>query len=230
MEESNVESAFFECTRSECRFRFPFIKNQEQNLLSTGTVVNCPKCGAVTNLAAHSSPHTADQIQHSPKLPHRRISVLVDNIRSTYNVGSIFRTADGCQFDHIHLCGISPTPENHRVGKTALGAENTIQWTSHNNNIDTALNLHQEGWLLWGLENSPGADSIYSIQYAYNDAPIALIIGNEIAGIDPGLLAMCDRIITIPMLGYKRSLNAASAFGIAAYHLRFGVSDNNRIG
>jgi 23S rRNA (guanosine2251-2'-O)-methyltransferase len=230
MEESNVEFTFFECTRPECRFRFPFTINKEGNPLSMGTIDNCPKCGAIIDLAAHSSPHTADKIRHSPKHSQHRISVLVDNIRSTYNVGSIFRSADGCQFDHIHLCGISPTPENHRVGKTALGAENTIQWTSHNNSIDTALNLHQEGWLLWGLENTPNADSIYSIKYDNNYAPIALIIGNEIAGIDPGLLAICDRIITIPMLGYKRSLNVASAFGIAAYHLRFGLSDNNLVG
>jgi 23S rRNA (guanosine2251-2'-O)-methyltransferase len=115
------------------------------------------------------------------------------------------RTADGCHFEHIHLCGITPTLENKRVGKTALGAENTVPWSFHPNSINTAEDLPKDGWLLCGLENSPHANSIFSSTSEKKGAPIALIIGNEIAGVDPHLIALCDRILTILMLGYRKS-------------------------
>jgi 23S rRNA (guanosine2251-2'-O)-methyltransferase len=221
MEEPITEFAFIECIRPECQFRFPYINYEDPKLLSKDSIY-CPKCGSDTNIAARSSPQT----HHSPRSlqpASLRVCALVDNIRSAFNVGAVFRTADGCHFEHIHLCGITPTPENQRVAKTALGAENIVPWSFHPNSIQTAKELRKDGWLLLCLENSPHANSIFSSTSEEIDAPIALIIGNEIAGVDPQLIAMCDRILNIPMLGYKRSLNAAIAFGIAAYHLRFSV-------
>jgi tRNA G18 (ribose-2'-O)-methylase SpoU len=217
-----TEFIFFECTRKECRFRFPFASLEEQGLLPPETV-NCPQCGANTVIAARSQPQAAEQTRERAEAQGHRISVLVDNLRSTFNVGAVFRTADGCGFEHIHLCGITPTPDNQRVGKTALGAEHAVPWTRYCSSLQAADRLRQEGWQLWCLENTPEADTVYPGPLEHTGEPIALVIGNEIAGVDPDLIKMCDRIITIPMLGYKRSLNAAIAFGVAAYHLRYGL-------
>lgn len=222
MEGPITEFVFIECVIPECLFRFPFVNYEDPNLLSANSI-SCPKCGAATSFAARSLPQTTD---HSPRASYQsahRICALVDNLRSAFNVGAVFRTADGCYFEHIHLCGISPTPENKRVGKTALGAENSLPWSFHHNSIQTAVDLRNNGWLLWGLENTPQASSLFSHRSELESAPIALIIGNEITGIDPHLISICDHVLTIPMLGYKRSLNAAIAFGIAAYHLRFST-------
>lgn len=150
------------------------------------------------------------------------ISIL-DNIRSTYNVGSIFRTSDGAGIDKLFLCGITPTPDNPKVGKTALGAEHSVPWEHRWSVLETASELHDSGFMLLSLEGGASSVSIFDAlpEISKTDRPLALAVGNEVSGIDPEVVKMSDMCIYIPMEGIKESLNVATAFGIAAYLIRY---------
>jgi tRNA G18 (ribose-2'-O)-methylase SpoU len=149
------------------------------------------------------------------------MAVLLDNIRSAWNVGSIFRSADGFGFTHAYLCGITPTPESDAVQKTSLGAEDSVPWSYHKDAVQLVNGLRREGWIILGLEEDARGASVDEFERSSSDLRLdtALIVGNEITGMDPDLLDLCDRIVTIPMRGGKKSLNAAIAFGVAAYAL-----------
>ncbi len=158
------------------------------------------------------------------RVNHPKIEVLLDNIRSAWNVGSILRTCDGIGIEKVYCCGITPTPENKKVTKTALGAENSLQWEYHTNAVHLVKKLQPQGRLIWALEDQPGADSIYH-ERAYPVAtPLVLVVGNEISGVDPGLLELADAVLSIPMAGMKRSYNVAIAFSIAATFLFYRQS------
>lgn len=150
------------------------------------------------------------------------VEALLDNIRSTYNVGSMFRTADGAGLRRLYLCGVTPTPGNPKIVKTALGAEGVISWSYNRNGLDMALALKEKGMRLWALESTSRAVSLFSDGDIVQGPPILLVVGNELSGVDPEILDACDRIVAIPMQGHKQSLNVAIAFGIAVYYLRFG--------
>lgn len=150
--------------------------------------------------------------------------MLLDNIRSAWNVGSILRSADGFGFTHAYLCGITPTADNEAVTKTSLGAEDAVPWSYHRDAVRLIKGLKAEGWKVHALEEDPRAQSISQFtnhQSANHKSPnlSVLIVGNEVTGVDPGLLDLCDEIFYIPMLGEKKSFNVAIAFGIAAYAL-----------
>ena len=139
---------------------------------------------------------------------------------SRSKLGAIFRTADAFGVSRLHLCGFTPTPENASVAKTALGADQTIPWNSARNALLRARELKEAGAQLWALEQDERALPLTGMP----DSPISgsatvLIVGNEISGVDPGLLDLCDRIVYIPMRGQKRSLNVEVAFGVAVHTL-----------
>lgn len=206
-----------QCTNSTCRFRFPVTP---QDRIGN----DCPICGAPVQLALEQAASPASGVS-TPLARARPLHVLLDNVRSTFNVGSIFRTADGAGVQQLYLCGITPTPSHPKVGKTALGAEQVIAWSHHNNAVDLACSLQAKGATLWALEDNLRAELLFNDnapeqQIADANAPLVLIVGNEITGVDPGLLALCTRILAIPMWGVKQSLNVATAFGIAIYELR----------
>jgi tRNA G18 (ribose-2'-O)-methylase SpoU len=142
-------------------------------------------------------------------------------VRSVYNVGSVFRSADGAGVDHLYLCGITPTPEHRRLVKTALGAETEVPWSHHANGYDQARRLRDDGVELLALEVCRDATAIYEYAPSLSGGPLCLVLGNEVAGIDPGIVDVCNHILQIPMYGLKRTLNAAVAFGIAVYWLRW---------
>lgn len=148
----------------------------------------------------------------------KRLAVLLDNIRSAWNVGSILRSADGFGFGHAYLCGITPTPENEAVTKTSLGAEHTVTWSHHKDAVKLVKGLKKEGWKVWALEDDKRAVPINSASNT-NERGV-LILGSEVTGVDPELLDLCDSIYYIPMHGEKKSFNVAIAFGIAAYAFR----------
>ncbi len=169
-----------------------------------------------------SSPVPAPkQIDRSDRPRSPVVEALLDNIRSTYNVGSMFRAGDGAGLRCLHLCGITPTPENPKVAKTALGAEKSVPWTYDRNSILAAQELKARGFKVISLEASPQAQSIFDLDSSMVEEPILLVVGNEINGVDPDLLRISDHVVWIPMQGQKESLNVALAFGVAAYTLRF---------
>lgn len=143
-------------------------------------------------------------------------AVLLDNIRSAWNVGSIFRSADGFGFRHAYLCGITPTPENEAVTKTSLGAEDAVPWSYHKDAVKLVKGLKREGYRILALEDAEHAVSI-DAELLLDNA--VLIVGNEVTGVDPELLTLCDEVLYIPMRGDKKSFNVAVAFAIAAHAL-----------
>lgn len=203
----------YECSRASCRFRFPLEWSPKASL-------TCPACGAPTSAAGQLFEPTG--VVRGERAEQPEIIALLDNIRSIWNVGAMFRIADGCGISHLHLCGITATPEHPRVVKTALGAQEAVPWSYYRNGVDAARELLAAGCRLWALESSAGALPLTQRPDLLPDRPTVLAVGNEKAGIDPGILALCEQAVFIPMVGRKGSLNAAVAFGIAAYKLCFG--------
>jgi 23S rRNA (guanosine2251-2'-O)-methyltransferase len=155
-----------------------------------------------------------------------QLEALLDNIRSAWNVGSIFRTADGLGVSKLYLCGITPTPDNEAVRKTSLGAEETVAWEYSRNAMETAKKLKGEGYRVIALEQDERSipiDTLVPERSAAQSKGMltkdVLILGNEVTGVDPGLLDLCDLIVHIPMHGQKRSFNVEVAFAIAAFQL-----------
>jgi tRNA G18 (ribose-2'-O)-methylase SpoU len=147
-----------------------------------------------------------------------RLAVLLDNVRSAWNVGSILRSADGFGFSHAYVCGITPTPDHESVAKTALGAEESLPWSYHKDATRLVRGLKAEGWRVFGLEDDPRAVELTHAGGVAHDSPLTvLIVGHEVSGVDPELLDLCDQIFCIPMRGEKKSFNVAIAFGVAAY-------------
>jgi tRNA G18 (ribose-2'-O)-methylase SpoU len=149
----------------------------------------------------------------------KNCAVLMDNIRSAWNVGSILRSADGFRFTHAYLCGITPTADNETVTKTALGAEDSVPWSYHKDAVKLVKGLKKEGWRVYALEEDPRAVLISQFHDHQLPGPMVLTVGNEVTGVDPELLDLCHEIVHIPMRGEKKSFNVAIAFGIAAYAL-----------
>ncbi|MFA6603438.1 MAG: RNA methyltransferase [Patescibacteria group bacterium] len=143
--------------------------------------------------------------------------LVLDNIRSLYNVGSMFRTADGFGVAKIYLCGITGTPEQHGVQKVALGAERTVPWEHRARTWSVVEELRRRGYRVVGLELASGAIALPGAREKF---PLALVVGNEIRGLTPALRRRLDAVLEIPMLGAKNSFNVAVAAGIALYHLR----------
>jgi len=164
--------------------------------------------------------HTRPSSDFAP-LPERigELAVLLDNIRSAWNVGSIFRSADGFGFAHAYLCGITPTPEVEAVTKTSLGAEDSVSWSYHKDAVILVKGLKKEGWNIWALEESQKATAIAQALASNFKGRAVLIAGSEVTGVDPELLDLADEIFYIPMRGEKKSFNVAMAFSIAAYAL-----------
>jgi 23S rRNA (guanosine2251-2'-O)-methyltransferase len=196
------------CTNAACRLRYPAAIGDTYGH-------DCPRCGAAAKIVAHVEGESEQETSgQSPASRQPQVEVLVDNVRSLYNVGSIFRTADGAGIRRLHLCGITPTPENPKLAKTALGAEESVAWRYWPNALEAAQALQADGAYLMALERTPAALLLQSAQSA---PKTLLIVGNEVAGVDPAILDLADICIAIPMAGRKRSLNVATAFGIAAY-------------
>ena len=205
-------------TCSSCGLRYPHTPTNTFG-------IRCPACLGETRITLRIRPGQDLEPGHpfafSPSTaPKREFAVLLDNIRSAWNVGSIFRSADGFGFAHAYLCGITPTPESEAVMKTSLGAEETVQWTFHKDAVKLVRTLKKKGWIVWALEEHERAIPLSANVGAEYSRPVVLVVGNEVTGVDPGLLALSDSIFHIPMQGDKKSFNVAIAFGIAAYQLK----------
>lgn len=144
------------------------------------------------------------------------VCVLLDNIRSLYNVGSFFRTGDAAGIQKLYLCGITGHPPHKSLKKTALGAEERLPWAHHWHAADTIEHLHRHAYEIAGIETSVHSVDLFDWRPRF---PVCVLFGNEVDGIQKHLLENCDTHIRIPMLGSKHSLNVATAGGVVIYEL-----------
>ena len=141
---------------------------------------------------------------------------ILDNVRSLNNVGSAFRTGDAFLVDTIYLCGITGTPPDREINKTALGATDTVNWEHYVNTIDVIKKLKQENWKVYAIEQVE--PKIYLQDFKPSkDEKYAFIFGNEVQGVDEDLLPYCDGCIEIPQFGSKHSLNISVTIGIVTW-------------
>lgn len=149
------------------------------------------------------------------QLPTRRpIHVVLDNVRSAFNVGSIFRSADAAGIACLHLCGITCWPPHPKLEKTSLGAHQYVAWRHYEDTSQALDWLDSEGIPSWALETREEAVCLSQFDWP---APCAVVFGHEVVGVDEAILARCKGTLRIPMQGVKNSLNVASAFAVVAY-------------
>jgi len=203
-----------QCQNPGCQLRFPLDLAQYKGRY-------CPLCGAQLERAQEALEPGAPEQDYS--INKGALEGLLDNIRSALNIGAVFRAADGAGLRKLWLTGITPRPtQQAQIAKTALGAEQAVPWESAPNALTLAADLKARGYTLLALENAPNARPLFSFRSdAPKHSPLLLIVGSEQAGVDPGLLALADETLSLPMHGSKGSLNVAVAFGIAAYWLRY---------
>jgi tRNA G18 (ribose-2'-O)-methylase SpoU len=158
---------------------------------------------------------TLDNIDKVKKVP---IYVVLNSIRSSYNVGSIFRTSDGAMIEKLYLCGYTPYPPNKQVLKTALGATESVKWQHVDDAVELVKKLKSNGIKICALEQTNKSIPYYKVKS--NNFPLCLIVGNEITGISQDIIDLCDFSIDIPQYGIKQSLNVAVAYGISIFELR----------
>ncbi len=163
-----------------------------------------------------------ENIEQADKMP---VAVLLNSIRSSYNVGSIFRTSDAAMVKKLYLCGYTPTPEKKEVLKTALGAQDSVDWEFFNNPLQLVKRLKEKGYKIAALELTENSTDYTKIK---NDVfPLCLIVGNEISGVSQELIDECDFTIELPQYGIKQSLNVGVAYGISIFKLR-EIYENNK--
>ena len=154
-----------------------------------------------------------EEFKSSLKTP---VVIVLDNVRSLLNVGSVFRTSDAFRFSKILLCGITPTP-SLEMNKTALGAIDSVEW-EHFEDVKSALNeLKEEGFSIFGIEQTDTSISLERLD-SFPDK-VAIVLGNEVKGVSLEALEMCDRIVEIPQQGTKHSLNVSVCGGIVSWEL-----------
>jgi tRNA G18 (ribose-2'-O)-methylase SpoU len=158
---------------------------------------------------------TLDTLHLVKKLP---VYVVLDSIRSNYNVGSIFRTSDGAMIEKLYLCGYTPHPPKKEILKTALGAVDSVSWEYVKDPKEVILKLKEQGIKICALELTETSSEYYKLES--DSFPLCLVIGNEITGVSQDLLDLCDTSIEIPQYGIKQSLNVAVAYGISIFELR----------
>jgi 23S rRNA (guanosine2251-2'-O)-methyltransferase len=205
-----TNAAIRECTSQNCGFRYPDISIDP-------VIAQCPQCGENAEIV-HLLDLTCNGYQ-----PNRNdfqagnIICVLDNIRSVYNVGSLFRTMHGFGIQEAILAGITPTPFHKNFRKTSMGAEENIHWISVNNAFKQCQLLKDNGSILISLESSEAAKSIKLFDRPDESKKIVFIVGNEITGIDPSLLKISDQILAIPIVGKNKSYNVTVAFGIGLF-------------
>lgn len=145
------------------------------------------------------------------------IHALLDNVRSLYNVGSIFRTSDGVFIERLYLCGFTPHPPRKEIEKTALGSTRSVPWEYHKNPTEIIHLLRERQIKIVALEMTDRSIPYYDVQPS--DFPLCLVAGNEITGVRKEVIELADMAIEIPMYGTKQSLNVAVAYGIAVFGL-----------
>ncbi len=155
----------------------------------------------------------------------KAVEILLHNIRSVHNVGSMFRTSDALGISKIYLSGYTPSPldrfnrKRSDLAKVALGAENNVSWTVAEDNIKLIKKLKKEGYKIIAIEQAENSVDYKDIDLEKIDSPVLIIFGNEVEGVDKDMLKLSDIIAEIPMKGKKESLNVSVSFGIALFRI-----------
>lgn len=158
---------------------------------------------------------TVDEFKQSQKLP---IIVVLENIRSAYNVGSVFRTGDAFLIEAVYIIGYSAVPPHKEIKKTALGAEESVSWKHFPNAAEAIADLRELGYKVFSVEQAEGSTSLEKLEQGEGEK-IAVIFGNEVTGVEQATIAASDGCIEIPQLGMKHSLNIATAAGVVLWEL-----------
>lgn len=157
---------------------------------------------------------SVEDFRNSEKIP---VAIVLDNVRSMYNVGSVFRTADAFRLNQICLCGITSTPPHPEIHKTALGAEDTVEWTYYKDTADAVIALRKQGYLIIAIEQVKNSIMLQDFNIDMNNK-YALVLGNEVKGVQQQVVDLCDDCIEIPQYGTKHSLNVSVTAGIVMHH------------
>jgi tRNA G18 (ribose-2'-O)-methylase SpoU len=158
---------------------------------------------------------TVEEFRSAEKIP---IVVVLDNIRSMHNVGSVFRTADAFLLEAVYLCGYTPQPPHRDIHKTALGATETVRWKYFSGTADAVRELKAAGFGVYAVEQVTNSFLLNRLE-TENNEKLAVIFGNEVSGVDAAVIGLCDGCIEIPQLGMKHSLNISVAAGIVLWEL-----------
>ena len=153
---------------------------------------------------------TVDEFKKADKLP---LAVVLDEVRSLHNIGSVFRTSDAFLVDCIYLCGITATPPHPEMHKTALGAENSVEWRYKKNTLDAVQELHDQGFTVLAIEQVEGSTLLDKLELDA-DKKYAIVMGNEVKGVQQEVVNACDGCVEIPQYGTKHSLNVSVTTGI----------------
>ena len=160
---------------------------------------------------------TVDQYREADKLP---LVVVLDNVRSQHNVGAVFRTADAMRIEKVILCGICCCPPNQELHKTALGAEESVEWQYYKDTLDAVKALQAEGYTCYAVEQAHNSVTLEQVAEQISNCPkIAVILGHEVFGVQQEVIDSCNQCIEIPQYGTKHSMNVSVTAGIVMYRL-----------
>ncbi len=162
---------------------------------------------------------STDEFKQAQKLP---IIVVLDNVRSMNNIGSVFRTADAFLLEGIYLCGVTAKPPHREIQKTALGATDTVNWKHFETTIEAVNLLKNEGYKIYAVEQAD--ESIMLDKFTPDSSKLALVFGNEVSGVEQAVIDVCDACIEIPQYGTKHSLNISVSAGIVVWEVAKSIS------
>ncbi|HTE07898.1 MAG TPA: RNA methyltransferase [Flavitalea sp.] len=155
------------------------------------------------------------EFREADKFP---LVIVIDKVRSMHNVGSVFRTADAFLISGIALCGYTPQPPHRDIQKTALGATESVSWKHYDDTLQAIKELRSEGYRIFAIEQVEKSIPLQEFSFDKNEK-LAIVFGNEVTGVDPAVLGVCDGSIEIPQFGMKHSLNISVAAGIVLWEL-----------
>lgn len=157
---------------------------------------------------------TVDEFKQADKLP---LVVVLDDVRSMYNVGSVFRTGDAFRIKAVYLCGISATPPSTEIHKTALGAEDSVEWRYFPTALEAVDQLKADGYEVYAVEQAEGSTKLHEFTPETNKR-YAVVMGNEVKGVHQEVIDICDGCLEIPQFGTKHSMNVSVTTGIIIYY------------
>lgn len=162
---------------------------------------------------------SVDEFRQAEKLP---LAVVLDNVRSLHNVGAVFRSSDAFRVQKVILCGITARPPHKDIHKTALGAEDSVAWEYHADACDAVSKLRDEGWFVYAVEQAEGSENLQNLHLNHcpdgrKPAGYAVVLGNEVKGVQQSVIDLCHACLEIPQYGTKHSLNVSVAAGIVIW-------------